>query len=123
MQDQIRYIPHTEEDIRKMLDALGLKKLEDLFQAIPKEYRLSKPLNLPEPLSEPDLLRHIQELQSPMMSGFLGAGAYHHFIPAAVSHLVSRSEFSTAYTPYQPEISQGTLQAIFEYQTDRKSVV
>lgn len=117
MQDHIRYIPHTEEDIRKMLDALGLKKLEDLFQAIPKEYRLSKPLNLPEPLSEPDLLRHIQELQSPMMSAFLGAGAYHHFIPAVVSHLVSRSEFSTAYTPYQPEISQGTLQAIFEYQT------
>ena len=117
MQDHIRYIPHTEEDIRKMLDALGLKKLEDLFQAVPKEYRLSKPLNLPEPLSEPDLLRHVQELQSPMMSGFLGAGAYHHFIPAAVSHLVSRSEFSTAYTPYQPEISQGTLQAIFEYQT------
>ena len=82
MQDQIRYIPHTEEDIRKMLDALGLKKLEDLFQAIPKEYRLSKPLNLPEPLSEPDLLRHIQELQSPMMSGFLGAGAYYHFTRA-----------------------------------------
>ena len=117
MQDHIRYIPHTEEDIRKMLDALGLKKLEDLFQAVPKEYRLSKPLNLPEPLSEPDLLRHIQELQSPMMSGFIGAGAYYHFIPAVVSHLVSRSEFSTAYTPYQPEISQGTLQAIFEYQT------
>jgi glycine dehydrogenase subunit 1 len=117
MQDHIRYIPHTEEDIRKMLDALGLKKLEDLFQAIPKEYRLSKPLNLPEPLSEPDLLRHIQGLQVPMMSGFIGAGAYYHFIPAVVSHLVSRSEFSTAYTPYQPEISQGTLQAIFEYQT------
>ncbi|MGB7575116.1 MAG: aminomethyl-transferring glycine dehydrogenase subunit GcvPA [Thermodesulfobacteriota bacterium] len=117
MQDHIRYIPQTEEDIRKMLDALGLKKLEDLFQAVPKEYRLSKPLNLPEPLSEPDLLRHFQGLQVPMMSGFLGAGAYHHFIPAVVSHLVSRSEFSTAYTPYQPEISQGTLQAIFEYQT------
>jgi len=117
MQNHIRYIPHTEEDIRKMLDALGLKKLEDLFQAVPKEYRLSKPLNLPEPLSEPDLLRHFQGLQVPMMSGFLGAGAYHHFIPAVVSHLVSRSEFSTAYTPYQPEISQGTLQAIFEYQT------
>ena len=117
MQDHIRYIPHTEEDIRKMLDALGLKKLEDLFQAVPKEYRLSKPLNLPEPLSEADLLRHFQGLQVPMMSGFLGAGAYHHFIPAVVSHLVSRSEFSTAYTPYQPEISQGTLQAIFEYQT------
>ncbi len=117
MQDHIRFIPHTEEDIRKMLDTLGLKKLEDLFQTIPKEYRLSKPLNLPEPLSEPDLLRHIQGLQVPMMSGFLGAGAYHHFIPAVVSYLVSRSEFSTAYTPYQPEISQGTLQAIFEYQT------
>lgn len=117
MQDYSRYIPHTDEDIRKMLDTLGLKKLEDLFQAIPKEYRLSKPLNLPEPLSEPDLLRHFQGLQVPIMSGFLGAGAYHHFIPAAVSHLVSRSEFSTAYTPYQPEISQGTLQAIFEYQT------
>ncbi len=117
MKDFVRYIPHTEEDIRKMLDTLGLKRLEDLFQTIPKEYRLSKPLNLPEPLSEPDLLRYFQGLQTPTMSSFLGAGAYHHFIPAVVSHLVSRSEFSTAYTPYQPEISQGTLQAIFEYQT------
>ncbi len=117
MQDFTRYIPHTGEDIRKMLDAIGVKKLEDLFQTVPKEYRLSKPLNLPEPLSEPDLLRHLQGLQGPMMSSFLGAGAYHHFIPAVVSSLVSRSEFYTAYTPYQPEISQGTLQAIFEYQT------
>jgi glycine dehydrogenase subunit 1 len=117
MRDYIRYIPHTEEDIRKMLDTLGLKKLEDLFQTIPKEYRLSKPLTLPDPLPEPDLLRHFQGLQAPMMSSFLGAGAYHHFIPAVVPHLVSRSEFSTAYTPYQPEISQGTLQGIFEYQT------
>ena len=117
MQDFIRYLPHTEEDIRKMLDAISVKKLEDLFQTVPKEYRLSKPLNLPEPLSEPDLLRHLQGLQGPIMSGFLGAGAYHHFIPAVVSSLVSRSEFYTAYTPYQPEVSQGTLQAIFEYQT------
>jgi len=112
-----RYIPHTGEDIREMLDTLGLKRLDDLFHTIPKQYRLPKPLNLPEPLSEPDLLRHFQGLQAPVMSSFLGAGAYHHFIPAVVSHLVSRSEFSTAYTPYQPEISQGTLQAIFEYQT------
>ena len=117
MQDFIRYIPHTEEDIRKMLETIGVKKLEDLFQTIPKEVRLSKPLKLPQPLSEPDLLRHLQGLQGPIMSSFLGAGAYHHFIPAVVSSLVSRSEFYTAYTPYQSEISQGTLQAIFEYQT------
>ncbi len=117
MQDFIRYVPHTEEDIRRMLDAIGVKKLEDLFQAIPKEVRLSKPLKLPEPLSDPELLHHFQRLQAPLMSSFLGAGAYHHFIPAVVSSLISRSEFYTAYTPYQPEISQGTLQAIFEYQT------
>ena len=117
MRDFDRYIPHTREDIRNMLDAIGVRDLEDLFDAIPKEYKLSRPLNLPEPLSEPDLVRHFQGLESPMMSSFLGAGAYHHFIPAVVSNLVSRSEFYTAYTPYQPEISQGTLQAIFEYQT------
>jgi glycine dehydrogenase subunit 1 len=117
MQDFLRYIPHTEEDIRKMLDVIGVKKLEDLFQIIPKGSRLSKPLNLPEPLSEPDLLRHFQGIQVPMMNNFLGAGAYHHFVPAIIPNLVSRSEFYTAYTPYQPEISQGTLQAIFEYQT------
>jgi glycine dehydrogenase subunit 1 len=117
MQDFMRYLPHTEEDIRKMLDAIGVKKVEDLFQTIPKEVRLSKPLNLPEPLSEPDLLLHFQRIQVPITSNFLGAGAYHHFVPAVVPHLISRSEFYTAYTPYQPEISQGTLQAIFEYQT------
>src|SRR4030042_797213 len=117
MQDFIRYIPHTEEDCREMLGVIGVKELEDLFQTTPKEVRLSKPLNLPQPLSEPDLIRHFQELQVPMMSSFLGAGAYHHFIPTVVPSLVSRSEFYTAYTPYQPEISQGTLQAIFEYQT------
>jgi glycine dehydrogenase subunit 1 len=117
MQDFNRYIPHTEEDVQKMLEAIGLKEVEDLFRVIPKEYRLSRPLNLPEPLSEPDLIRHLQGLQVPVTSSFLGAGAYHHFIPAVVSSLVSRSEFYTAYTPYQPEISQGTLQAIFEYQT------
>ena len=117
MQDFNRYLPHTEEDIRKMLDAMGVKKVEDLFRTIPKEVRLSKPLNLPAPLSEPDLLRHFQGLQVPMTSNFLGGGAYHHFVPAVVPNLVSRSEFYTAYTPYQPEISQGTLQAIFEYQS------
>jgi glycine dehydrogenase subunit 1 len=117
MKDFVRYIPHTEEDCQKMLEVIDLKKVEDLFELIPKEYRLSKPLNLPEPQSERDLLRYFQELQSPLFDSFLGAGAYHHFIPAVVSALSSRSEFYTAYTPYQPEISQGTLQAIFEYQT------
>jgi glycine dehydrogenase subunit 1 len=117
MDDFTRYIPHTEEDIQTMLELVGAKKVEDLFEMIPEEYRLSKPLDLPEPLSEPDLLRHVQGLQSIAYSSFLGAGAYHHFIPSVIPALISRSEFYTAYTPYQPEISQGTLQAIFEYQT------
>jgi glycine dehydrogenase subunit 1 len=117
MKDYIRYIPHTEEDCREMLETVGVKEMGDLLEMIPKKYRLSKPLNLPDPLPEPDLIRLIQGLQSPMLSNFIGAGAYHHFIPAVVSALTSRSEFYTAYTPYQPEISQGTLQAIFEYQT------
>jgi glycine dehydrogenase subunit 1 len=117
MENFTRYIPHTDEDIRQMLETIGVKKVKDLFGTIPKGHRLSKPLNLPEALGEPDLIRHLQELQSPILTSFLGAGAYHHFIPAAVSSLISRSEFYTAYTPYQPEISQGTLQAIFEYQT------
>jgi len=115
--ENFRYIPHTDEDIRRMLETIGIKKIEDLFETIPKEYRLSKSLDLPEALGEPDLIRHLQGLQSPIYTSFLGAGAYHHFIPAVVSSLISRSEFYTAYTPYQPEISQGTLQAIFEYQT------
>lgn len=122
MGDFSRYIPHTEADCRDMLESIGVQKVEDLFKAIPEKYRMTKPLNLPEPLSEPDLLRSLQALQSPAVPGdgwsrFLGAGAYHHFIPSVVSSLISRSEFYTAYTPYQPEISQGTLQAIFEYQT------
>jgi glycine dehydrogenase subunit 1 len=117
MKDFSRYIPHTEEDIQKMLQTIGMKEVEDLFKSIPEKYRLSEPLILPEPLPEPDLLRHFQGLQSPVYSSFLGGGAYSHFIPSVVSALTSRSEFYTAYTPYQPEISQGTLQAIFEYQT------
>jgi glycine dehydrogenase subunit 1 len=122
MQDYARYIPHTDSDVREMLQAIGVKRLEDLFQAIPEPYRLKEPLKLPQPFSEPDLLRHLRGLQSSVFSDqpwtlFLGAGAYPHFIPAVVPALVSRSEFYTAYTPYQPEISQGTLQAIFEYQT------
>jgi glycine dehydrogenase subunit 1 len=100
-----------------MLETIGVKEVEELFETVPKGYRFSKRLNLPQALGEPDLIRHLQGLQSPLLTSFLGAGAYHHFIPAVVSSLISRSEFYTAYTPYQPEISQGTLQAIFEYQT------
>ncbi len=112
-----RFLPHTEEDIQEMLKNIGLKGLKDLFGVIPEECRLSNPLNLPAPLSEPDLIEHLRHLHSPHYTCFLGGGAYDHFIPSVVSHLISRSEFYTAYTPYQPEISQGTLQAIFEYQT------
>jgi len=122
MNDFARYIPHTEEDCEKMLEAIGLARIEELFRPIPEEDRLSEPLRLPDPLSEADLLRHMEGFQSPVFSAepwslFLGGGAYRHFIPSVVSALSSRSEFYTAYTPYQPEISQGTLQAIFEYQS------
>jgi len=122
MRDSIRYIPHSEEDCQEMLKVIGVKEVEDLFGSIPQDCRIGKPLNLPHALSEPDLMAHMHNLQSPIFSGsrwssFLGAGSYQHFIPAVVSSLISRSEFYTAYTPYQPEISQGTLQAMFEYQT------
>ena len=122
MRDFTRYIPHTEKDCEEMLETIGVKRIEDLFAAIPNQSRLGTSLALPDALSEPDLLRSLQRMQSPMFSGepwshFLGGGAYHHFIPSVVSSLASRSEFYTAYTPYQPEVSQGTLQAIFEYQS------
>lgn len=118
----MRYIPHTEEDVRQMLDAIGVGSVEDLFVEVPASIRLTRPLSLPKLLSEGELLREMEKLASqnatiPRYSSFLGGGAYNHFIPAVVDHLVSRSEFYTAYTPYQPEISQGTLQAVFEYQS------
>jgi len=118
----MRYLPHTEEDIRLMLERIGVRTLEDLFVEIPAADRLDRPLQLPPALSETELLRELRRMTAGHATlsayrSFLGAGAYNHFIPAAVDQLASRSEFYTAYTPYQPEISQGTLQAIFEYQT------
>ncbi len=118
----MRYIPHTEEDVRQMLAAIGVPSTEDLFSGIPAAVRLQRPLNLPASAAESELLRELAALGARNATAashvsFLGAGAYNHFIPAVVDHLISRSEFYTAYTPYQPEISQGTLQAIFEYQT------
>ncbi|PLX84158.1 MAG: aminomethyl-transferring glycine dehydrogenase [Desulfuromonas sp.] len=118
----MRYIPHTEEDVRQMLEVIVVGSLEDLFEEIPRSVRLQRPLNLSRPLSESELLRDLRGLAALNATAethrsFLGGGAYNHFIPAVVDQIISRSEFYTAYTPYQPEISQGTLQAIFEYQT------
>ncbi|TYO96351.1 glycine dehydrogenase (decarboxylating) alpha subunit [Geothermobacter ehrlichii] len=118
----MRYLPHTDEDVRQMLATIGVESVEDLFVEVPEAIRLDRPLDLPPALSEAELMRELDRLAMQNASlncwtSFLGAGAYNHFIPAVVDHLASRSEFYTAYTPYQPEISQGTLQAIFEYQT------
>ncbi len=115
------YLPHTKEEIADMLDVVGVKRLEDLFASIPARCR-KKSLNLPEAMPELELNLYMDRLAEKMACApeykiFLGAGRYDHFIPASVTHLLSRSEFVTSYTPYQPEMSQGTLQAIYEYQT------
>jgi glycine dehydrogenase subunit 1 len=116
------YIPATAQQQKEMLSTIGFRSLEDLFQDIPESIRLKRSLNLPDPLSEIELsglMRSIAARNSSLGEKccFLGAGAYDHYIPSAVKHLTGRQEFYTAYTPYQPEISQGTLQAIFEYQS------
>ena len=116
------YLPHTREDIASMLEALGLKHLDELFAVIPEDNRCEEALSLPEPLTEWELNEHMTGLSNktavfPEYKVFVGGGCYEHFIPASVSYLLSRSEFVTSYTPYQPEMSQGTLQAIYEYQT------
>ncbi len=118
----MRYLPHTPEDITEMLKAAGVESLDGLFASIPADCRRSAPMVLPDPLTEWELNAHIDRLAGRMAARpdykvFIGAGSYEHFIPASVGFLTSRSEFVTSYTPYQPEISQGTLQAIFEYQT------
>jgi glycine dehydrogenase subunit 1 len=118
----MRYLPHTNEDIRQMLDTIGVNSIEDLFSGVPESCRMSRPLDIAPACSESELLGKLSKLSErnakvSEWDSFLGGGAYNHFIPAVVDHLVSRSEFYTAYTPYQPEISQGTLQAIFEFQT------
>ena len=118
----MRYLPHTPEDIAEMLQAVGAGSFDELFAGIPPECRRSRAMVLPEPLTEWELNRHIDRLAgrmavAPEYKVFIGAGSYDHHIPAAVGFLTSRSEFVTSYTPYQPEMSQGTLQAIFEYQT------
>lgn len=118
----MRYLPHTPKEIQEMLQTIGVRNLEDLFSTIPEPLRLKRPLDLPESLSEIELRNHLRNISRKNAHGeewsvFLGGGSYSHYIPSAVSYLISRGEFLTAYTPYQPEVSQGTLQAIFEYQT------
>lgn len=115
------YIPHTPSDWEELLQTLGLESVEELFAAIPPQAR-SPRLGLPAPLSELELGRELWELAGRNQSlerrpSFLGAGAYRHFVPAVVDYILRRGEFSTAYTPYQPEVSQGTLTAIYEFQT------
>jgi len=115
------YIPLSDKDKKEMLTKIGLSSTEELFRSVPKNLRLRKALSLPSPLSEPELVRYFRELdernQYTNYLSFLGAGAYNHYVPAVVDYLSSRGELVSPYTPYQPEVSQGTLQTIFEYQT------
>lgn len=113
------FTPHTPEDVRAMLEALGMQDLRELFADLPDEL-LEPRLDLPAPMSEQEVLAHLRALAAndlPAEKAFLGGGPRPHFVPALVPALAERGEFLTAYTPYQPEVSQGVLQAIFEYQT------
>jgi glycine dehydrogenase subunit 1 len=118
----VRYIPNTQQNIDSMLKEIGVKTVDELFCNIPDDLLFKGRLKLPEPLTELELLKHMEGLSrknanAAEYTSFLGGGIYHHFIPSVVKNLTSRSEFYTSYTPYQPEISQGTLQAMFEFQT------
>ena len=118
----VDYVPHSADDLTAMLDAVGASSVDELFAAVPEAVRRREPLALPAGLSEAEVtgeLRRLAAADTPAsgLVSFLGAGIYDHFVPAAVDAVVSRSEFLTAYTPYQPERSQGVLQSIFEYQT------
>ncbi len=116
----MRYLPHTDEDVQEMLKAVGRNSLDELFGSIPDECRIDGEIPLPPALDEWELKSHAAEVASMMKAEatvLIGAGSYQHHIPETINNLMSRSEFLTAYTPYQPEMAQGTLQGIFEYQT------
>src|SRR5262245_61195887 len=122
MESPLPYVLNTPEDQAAMLAEIGVASIEDLFAPIPAELRLPRPLEIPAALTEMELARHLTWLAARNQSAggaacFLGGGAYDHFVPSVVDAIAGRSEFYTAYTPYQAEASQGTLQAIFEYQT------
>lgn len=117
-----RYLPMTEEDKQQMLQTIGVQSIDELFSDIPESVRFQGEYNIKPAKSEPELMKELMELAAKnadmkTYTSFLGAGVYDHYIPTIVDHVISRSEFYTAYTPYQPEISQGELQAIFEFQT------
>lgn len=118
----MRYLPHTAEEISSMLQVVGVDSLEDLFPTVPEDCRPEREPDLPEPMSEWELNDHMRSIADAMavkpdFKAFIGAGSYHHHIPSIIPSIMGRSEFLTAYTPYQPEMAQGTLQGIFEYQT------
>ncbi|HVP37503.1 MAG TPA: aminomethyl-transferring glycine dehydrogenase subunit GcvPA [Terriglobales bacterium] len=116
------YIPNTDDDQKLMLEKMGLRRFQDLLKDVPDSIRLKKELKLPKGISELELVQLLQDISLKNkgidgLTSFLGGGAYDHFIPSVINHILLRSEFYTAYTPYQPEVSQGTLQSIYEYQT------
>ena len=118
----MRYLPHTPQDIVEMLEKTGHDTMDDLFETIPEKFHIHGKMDLPQPLTEWELNAHMEALSQDMCAFpknkiFLGAGSYPHYIPSLIPQLAGRSEFATAYTPYQPEISQGTLQGIYEFQT------
>ena len=114
-----KYFPHTEEDIKKMLKVIGASSLDDLFKVVPKEIQEKAKIDLPATLNEHELTENMTKISNMNydLEIYRGAGAYNHYTPSIIPYLVQRSEFLTSYTPYQPEISQGTLQYIFEFQS------
>src|SRR2546423_13402040 len=116
----MRYLPKSPADREAMLKAIGLRSVDELFAPIPAEYRLSRDLKVPRQMAESEIVDYFRQRSRENgedYSSFLGAGAYAHYRPVIIDSLISRGEFLTAYTPYQAEISQGTLQSIFEFQT------
>src|SRR5713226_2790068 len=116
----MRYLPKSPADREAMLKAMGLRSVDELFSPIPAEYRLNRDLKVPRQMAESEIVDYFRARAAENAAGyalFLGAGAYAHYRPVLIDALISRGEFFTAYTPYQAEIAQGTLQAIFEFQS------
>src|ERR671934_1246123 len=117
-----RYTSANDSDRRAMLDAIGVESVEELFRDIPENVRQREPIALPDGMAEQDVYEHLRGLAARNRSAddevtFVGAGMYDHYVPSLIDSIIERSEFLTPYTPYQPEVSQGTLQAMFEFQT------